>query len=138
VTTVLFVCGLAGIALGLFGLLDSTTPSTVTLGAFAVGVSSAVGGLTLAGRRGVRTRYRPDPFTWAEKLTVLSGVTAAAVTIAFSVLNPAVMNPPIGVLTWPTVAWPVVAALVLAAAPAFFTPPPLTMNDPAVLHEVAS
>jgi energy-coupling factor transport system permease protein len=95
----------------------------LTLLAFVCGVSAAVGGLTLAGRRGVRTRYRPDRFALPEQLTMLAGLVAAGVTIWASVVQPGVINPPIGVLVWPVVPWPVLAGLMLAAGPAFFTPP---------------
>lgn len=124
VTTALFVVGLAGIAIGLFGLLDSTTPGVLTVGSFVVGVGAAISGLTLAGRRGVRTRYRPDPFGAAETLTVCAGIIAAGVTIWFSVAVPMLANPPIGVLDWPRLPWPVTLGVLLAAAPAFLTPPP--------------
>jgi energy-coupling factor transport system permease protein len=122
-TTGLFIVGLVGMALGLFGLLDSSTPSLLTLLAFVCGVGAAVGGLTLAGRRGVRTRYRPDRFALPEQLTMLAGLVAAGVTIWASVVQPGVINPPIGVLVWPVVPWPVLAGLMLAAGPAFFAPP---------------
>lgn len=127
-TTALFVCGLAGVALGLFGLLDSSTPSAVTFVAFVIGVGAAVGGLTLAGRRGVRTRYRPDPFAFPEKLTLASGCVAAGFAVWFSVTDPSRANPPIGMLDWPTLPWVVAVGVLVAAAPAFFTPRPVQVT----------
>jgi len=125
ITTGLFSVGLVGIALGLFGLLDSSTPSRLTVLAFSVGVTAAVGGLTLAGRRGIRTRYRPDRFAVPEQLTVAAGCIAASVTIWASITHAGVINPPIGVLAWPSVPWPVLLGVLLAAAPAFLTPLPV-------------
>jgi energy-coupling factor transport system permease protein len=44
-----------------------------------VGVGAAVAGLSLAGRRVGRTRYRPDPWRWPELAVMVSGVATALV-----------------------------------------------------------
>ena len=136
ITTVLFSGGLVGIALGLFGLLDSSTLSLVTMVALACGITAAAGGLSLAGRRGVRTRYRPDRWDRPEQLTAAVALLAAGVTVWASFVDPAALHPPIGVLAWPTVPLAVVAALLLAALPAFVTPPPVLTQEPDQQFEV--
>ena len=136
ITTVLFSGGLVGIALGLFGLLDSSTPLLVTMVALACGITAAAGGLSLAGRRGVRTRYRPDRWDRPEQLTAAVALLAAGVTVWASFVDPAALHPPIGVLAWPTVPLAVVAALLLAALPAFVTPPPVLTQEPDQQFEV--
>lgn len=129
-TTVLFSGGLLGIAVGLFGLLNSSTPSLTTVLALGCGISAAAGGLSLAGRRGVRTRYRPDRWHRPEQLTAAVAVIAAGVMVWAGFTHPSTLNPPIGVLAWPVVPVSVIAALLLAATPAFLTPPPVLTQAP--------
>jgi len=136
ITTGLFSVGLVGIALGLFGLLDSSTPSQVTFVALTCGVTAAAGGLVLAGRRGVRTRYRPDRWDRPEQFTAGVALLAAGVTLWASFVDPVALNPPIGVLAWPVLPFPVIAALLLAATPAFVTPPPVLTQEPEPTFEV--
>lgn len=125
ITTVLFIVGLAGVAIGLFGVLDSTTAPVVTAAAFLIGVCGATGGLLLTGRRQVRTRYRPDPFATPEKLTVFTGLFAATMATLVGVTHPGVLNPPIGLLHWPVAPWPIVLGVLVASLPAVLTPPPV-------------
>ena len=61
VTAVLTVGGMLGVCLGLYGSLDASSPRLLGMPLLALGVVAAALGLTLAGRRSPRSRYRPDP-----------------------------------------------------------------------------
>ena len=50
----------------------------------ALGLAAAITGIPVAGRRIVRTRYRPDPWGWPETLTAATGISAAIAVIAVS------------------------------------------------------
>jgi len=77
VTGALLVAGLCGICVGVYALLDATTPrflaGPVLLGGVVVGLL----GLGLAGRGVQRTAYRPD--RW--RLPELAGVAAVPVSV---------------------------------------------------------
>ena len=80
--SMLLLLGLLGACVGVYGLLDagSTGPFAVPL--LVAGLAAAVVGVVLAGRRGVRTRYRPDPWRRPEWLVAGSGVLAGVVAVA--------------------------------------------------------
>jgi energy-coupling factor transport system permease protein len=95
----------------------------------AVGVTVAVAGALMAGRRSQRTRYRPDPWLFGEWLTVASGLLAAVGVTLAAGSDPIAMNP-VGLVPLVVPAVPVGAllAVLLAAAPAALTPvPPVSM-----------
>ena len=69
--------GLVGICVGVYALLDGGTPGALGLPLLVARASPpAVVGLLLAGRRSVRTRYRPDP--WALPEWLVSAVAASS------------------------------------------------------------
>jgi energy-coupling factor transport system permease protein len=73
-TGALMLAGLCGIAVGTYAVLDHTAPRLLATPMLVLGVVAAVAGLTLAGRRVGRTRYRPDPWRWPEAAVMVSGV----------------------------------------------------------------
>ena len=77
ITAALLVALLAA-AMGTYGLLDATAPGWLGLPLLAAGALVAVAGSVLAGRRVLRTRYRPDPWGVPETVIAASGVLAAA------------------------------------------------------------
>ena len=77
-TGALMLVGLCGICVGVYAVLDTTAPRVLALPMLGVGVAAAAAGLLSAGRRVVRTRYRPDPWRWPELAVVVSGVAVAA------------------------------------------------------------
>ncbi len=118
--------GLMGLLVGVYAVLDKTSPSWLGVPMLVVGVVAAVVGLAVAGRRVQRTRYRPDRWLPPEVLTVLSGVGVAAALIVTSDTEALrlVASPELSPPTWPTLALLPVAGLALAMLPAVATPPP--------------
>jgi energy-coupling factor transport system permease protein len=125
-TGVLLLAGLLGACLGVYGLLDVDTPPLLGAPTLAVGLLLAVAGLRLAGRRTVRTRYRPDPWAAPEWITVLCGLTVAAGVTVAGVLDPGALTAPAAPLGPPAAPPLAISALLVGVLPAFLTPPPTT------------
>jgi energy-coupling factor transport system permease protein len=132
-TGALTLAGLLGLGFGVFAVLDGTTPAPVALAALGLGVALAATGLVLAGRRTVRSRYRPDPWALPERLTVASGVTAATLAIVGSLLDPAGMAPTTHPLVVPTLPVLPTVGVLLALLPAWCTPVPSLGHDPRIV-----
>lgn len=119
----LVLAGLLGVLAGLYGLMDAGSPGLAGLPLLLVGVVLAATGMRLAGRRNLRTRYRPDPWRLPEWSTTLAGLTAGAVSVLAARAGLDGMLVPVTPLTWPSL--PVLPALgiLVAVAPAWTTPP---------------
>ncbi|HUW16628.1 MAG TPA: energy-coupling factor transporter transmembrane component T [Actinomycetes bacterium] len=127
VTAALVLLGLAAACVGGYALLDAGTPGWQGLAALVSGTVVAVGGLVRAGRRSVRTVYRPDPWRSPEWVTTLVGLATAAVTVGVALaLGPEAsgLTPPLSPLAWPELPVLPFLAVLLAAAPAVLTPAP--------------
>ncbi|WP_225852373.1 CbiQ family ECF transporter T component [Micromonospora sp. AMSO12t] len=124
VTGALVLGGLVGVCAGTYGLLDATGPAYLGLPMLLVGLSTAVAGMLLAGRRVRRSRYRPDHWRGAELLVAGCGVGAAALTVLAGSVDPELLYPPVSPLTWPELTPLTLLAVVVAAAPAWLAPPP--------------
>ncbi|MFY1593561.1 CbiQ family ECF transporter T component [Micromonospora sp. WMMD737] len=124
VTGALVLGGLVGVCAGTYGLLDATGPAYLGLPMLLVGLSTAVAGMLLAGRRVRRSRYRPDRWRSAELLVAGCGVGAAALTVLAGSVDPELLYPPVSPLTWPELTPLTLLAVVVAAAPAWLAPPP--------------
>jgi len=125
----LLVLALMALSVGLYGLLDGGTARWLQASVAGVGVPAVMvvagfvlAGLTLrsAGKRAVRTRYRPDAWRGAEWLTIVCGLVPAVVLIVLAGSDPALARPLPTV--WPGVTPLVVASLFVALLPAFLTP----------------
>ncbi len=119
----LVLAGLGGLCVGLYGLLDTTSPAWLGLPVLAAGLAAAAAGLWLGGRRVQRTVYRPDPWQRDETVVALSGVAAAAGMWLAGLVDPASLNPSIVPLAWPTLAPVAAAGILLALLPARLAPP---------------
>ncbi|MEO8775563.1 MAG: energy-coupling factor transporter transmembrane component T [Candidatus Nanopelagicales bacterium] len=126
----LLLLGLLGMCLGVYGLLDVGTPGALALPMLSVGAAAAVVGLLLAGRRGVRTRYRPDPWALPEWLVILSGVVPAAVLIVVSVQDPFSLLGQSSPLAWPSLPLVPAAAILSGLLPGLVAPPPPGITAP--------
>ena len=73
--------GLLAAALGIYGVLDTTTPALMGTPALLLGLALSAVGLWLGGRHVDRSSYRPDPWRGAEWLTLGCGVVAAAALV---------------------------------------------------------
>ncbi|MET7424690.1 CbiQ family ECF transporter T component [Dactylosporangium sp. NPDC005555] len=120
----LVVGGLLGVCVGVYGLLDATTPRALGLPVLAGGGVAAAAGLLYGGRRVRRSRYRPDPWRLPETLTALCGAGAGALLFATAAVDPADLYPSLSPLTWPQLGVLPALAVVVAAAPGWLTPPP--------------
>ena len=123
-TAALVLAGVCGIAIGLYGLLDSSAVSVASLPLLVLGLVAALAGMLRAGRRSTRSRYRPDPWAAPEWLTAGSGVLAAITAIVQGQLNPAAMQALTTPLSWPPVPGLAAAGVLVAALPAVVTPMP--------------
>jgi energy-coupling factor transport system permease protein len=132
VTAVLTLGGLLGVALGMYGLLDASGPALLGLPTLLAGLLTAAVGLVVAGRRTVRSRYRPDPWRLPEWITAGTGLAAAAASITTGFVAPDDLAPsllPLTDLPLPALA---TVGLLLAALPALATPrTPDTVRSPA-------
>lgn len=121
VQAALVLAGFAGVLVGMYGLFDSAAPRWLGWPLLAVGTLVAVAGMREAGRRSVRTSYRPDPWRLPEWLTALSGLAVAAAFVAAPLGALLVSVTP---LTWPEATPALLGALLVAAGPAIWTPLP--------------
>ncbi|MDW3848767.1 energy-coupling factor transporter transmembrane protein EcfT [Micromonospora sp. BRA006-A] len=124
VTGALVLGGLVGVCAGTYGLLDTAAPGYLGLPMLLAGLTAAVVGMLLAGRRVRRSRYRPDRWRPAELLVAGCGVAAAALTVLAGSVDPELLYPPVSPLTWPQLTPLTVLAVGVAAAPAWLAPPP--------------
>jgi energy-coupling factor transport system permease protein len=123
-TATLLLGGLAGLSLGVYGLLDATGPAWLGVGATIVGGSAAAVGLGLGGRSTLRTRYRPDPWRGPEWLAALAGSAAIVGSVAQGLVAPGALLPsPLPLLALP-MPWLATAGVLVALLPAWLTPPP--------------
>jgi energy-coupling factor transport system permease protein len=124
-TGTLVLGGLLGLCLGLYGLLDATAPRLLGFGALAVGLALCAAGLTLGGRRVVRTSYRPDPWRAPEWLVAASGLTCALVMLVAGTYDPLLLHPSLSPLRWPDLPVVPLLAVLLGLLPAFVAPLPV-------------
>lgn len=115
--------GLVATVLGTFGLLSSGTPAGWDVALVVAGAGIAVASALAAGRRSMRSTYRPDPWRLAEWSVAGAGVTAAcmfaiASSVGAGLLTPT--DPP----TWPTLSILPLLGIAVALTPAVFAPRP--------------
>jgi energy-coupling factor transport system permease protein len=110
----LLLVGLVGVCVGVYSLLDVGTPGAIGLPLLVLGVAAAVIGMLLAGRRSIRTRYRPDPWALPEWLVSFSGIVPAVTLVAVSLSDPLSLVGPVAPPAWPSL--PLVPALAVAVA----------------------
>lgn len=127
----LMLLGLVGVAAGVYGVLDASTPTVLRGPALLVGVLAAVGGFTLAGRAVRRTTYQPDRWRPAELVTLLAGIVPAATLVLLSARGMPALVPDVSPPSWPTAPLLPVAVILVALLPAVLAPPPLRSTPPA-------
>ena len=114
---VLLLVALMALGVGLFGLIGGVGAAGW---AILVGVAAAIWSLRLAGRRAVRSRYRPDRWGAMEWLVSLCGLVPAGLVVWLSIGDAPLMYP--GAAVWPGMSVPLAVAMVVAVAPAVFAP----------------
>ena len=130
-TGALLVAGLLGICVGVYGLLDGTSPGWLGLPMLLLGLLVAGFGLPLAGRRVRRSVYRPDPWRLAETLVAASGLLPAAVLVVTARIDPGNLYPSLDPLGWPGLPLDAALAVLVALLPAWLAPPPVSVVSPA-------
>jgi energy-coupling factor transport system permease protein len=105
----LLVLGLMGLCVGSYGWLDSSAPRVLAAPMLVGGLALSAAGVTLAGRRVGRTRYRPDSWTLAAVALGLTGVAAAVLLRAFAGQRLDVLHPLPG--TVPVTTYPALLAV---------------------------
>lgn len=128
----LLLGGLLGVCVGLYGLLDGTSPRALGLPVLLGGVVVAMVGLRVGGRTVTRTVHRPDPWGPAEWGVLASGVAAAGVVVWTSTVDPLALHPSITPVQWPTLSLVPTLGVLAGAAAGWLAPVP-----PADGHAVA-
>jgi energy-coupling factor transport system permease protein len=125
ITAVLLIGGLAGLCVGVYGLMDATTPAVLRIPALLAGAAACCLGLALGSRRVQHSSYRPDSWRLAEWLVVGLGLMPATVFTVLASADASALTAPLAPPGWPGLpALPAVAVLVAGLA-AFAAPPPL-------------
>ncbi len=126
VTAGLLVVGLLGACVGLYGLLDASSPVPFGVPSFVVGVALVIAGLWAAGRRTRHSSYRDDPWRSAEWAVLTSAVAAVSLVAFGASVDPSALHPSLVPLEWPALALAPTAGILVAAVPAVLAPmPPL-------------
>jgi energy-coupling factor transport system permease protein len=126
-TGALVLAGLLGVCVGVYGLLDGTTPGWLGLPMLLLGLVVAGVGLPLAGRRVRRSVYRPDRWRLPETLVAGSGLAAAAVLVLTSTVDPGNLYPSLDPLSWPGLPLAGTLGVLVAVLPAWLAPPPVSV-----------
>lgn len=127
-TTALTLGGLLGVCAGSYGLL-AAEGAFLGLPVLLLGLAAALGGLWLGGRRGIRTRYRPDRWGVRAWLVAGSGALVAGALALASGSDLAGLHPGVVPLTVPDLpVWPA-AAVLAGLLPAFIAPVPRPSGD---------
>ncbi|MEU1274646.1 energy-coupling factor transporter transmembrane component T [Streptomyces sp. NPDC005799] len=120
-TTALTLGGLLGVCAGTYGLLTAEA-GTYGLPLLLAGLTAALAGLRLGGRRSPRTRYRPARWDLRAGLVACSGAAVAALLTLAASTDPAALHPGVVPLTSPTLPlWPA-AAVLLGLLPSLLAP----------------
>ena len=116
--------GLLASAVGMYGVLDATTPAWLGTPTLLAGLGLVALGLWLGGRHVHRSTYRPDPWRVPEWLTLACGVVAAGVLVTVSRTAPEGLGMPLTPLAVPALPVPAVLGILVGALPAYLTPEP--------------
>ena len=123
-TSTLLTAGVVGLCIGVYGILDATTPRYLGLPMMIGGVLVGAVGFRMAGRRVHRTRYRPDRWRVPELFVAACGVVAGTAVWVTSRVDPAVTYPSLFPISWPAISLLPLLGILVAALPAVLTPPP--------------
>ncbi|MDX6327509.1 MAG: energy-coupling factor transport system permease protein [Nocardioidaceae bacterium] len=127
-TGVLLIGGLLGLCVGVYALLDATTPRVLAWPMVAGGLLLAAAGFAGAGRRVRRTRYRPDPWRAPDLMTAATGIAVVVLMSLVAGTQPEVAFAVPG--TPPSLSVLALLAALLGVVPAFATPEPVLEAAP--------
>lgn len=129
----LLIGGLCGLCLGVYAALDGTTPRWLSTPVLLVAVALAIGGLSSAGRRVRRVRYRPDPFALPEVLVLVSGVAVGVAVWWVAQTSPLVAYPDVTAV--PIVTLPLLLSILVGLVPAVAAPLPPRLEPAAEVRD---
>ena len=136
-TAVLLLCGMVGLSVGAYGLLDGSAPRLLGAPVLLAGSLVCCLGLAVGGRRVHRTAYRPDPWRLPEWAVAGGGVACAVLLFLTAADDPSGLDPSLAPLAWPSLPFLPVLAVLLAGAAALAAPPPVRRR-PAAERPAAS
>ena len=116
--------GLLAVAVGIYGLLDAGSPRALGLPVLGTGAALLATGVIASGRRTSRTRYRPDPWSIAEWLVALAGVTTLVAFTVADAIGGSGLHPSTFPLEAPRLALVPVAGVLAGLLPALVAPRP--------------
>lgn len=119
----LLLVGLLGACVGAYGLLDAGAPAALGLPLLLAGAVAAVAGVGLAGRRGVRSRYRPDPWALPEWLVAGSGAMVAITVTWWALAGLGGLVAPVDPPGWPPLPLGPTVGILVGLLPAIAAPP---------------
>jgi energy-coupling factor transport system permease protein len=119
----LMLAGVCGLCVGVYGVLDGTTPRPLGVPMLVAGSVLGGAGIRLGGRRVQRSVYRPDPWNGAEWSVVVCGVGAAVSMFIAERVDPANLFPSVQPLGWPALGWLPAVAAAVGVLPAWLAPP---------------
>jgi energy-coupling factor transport system permease protein len=125
-TAALVLTGLAGICIGLYGVLDASSPAVMGAPALVTGLVAASVGFGVGRARGRRTRYRPDPWLAAEWGVAGTGLLVAVLVVVAASIDPAALDPASQPMAWPTLPPLATVGILIGALPAIIAPLPRT------------
>jgi energy-coupling factor transport system permease protein len=134
-TGAFMISGMLGLAAGVYGLLDETSPRLLGLPAILAGSALCCAGLMLGGRQVTRTHYRPDPWRLAEWMVAGCGLATAVMLYLSTSYDANQLNPSFYPLHFPALPVIPTAAILLAALAGFAAPPPSRPARPSVPAE---
>ncbi len=137
VISVALLSGLVAVCVGTFGLLSTGIASWLSFTMVVVGCVACVVAAWVAGRRRIRTSYRPDPWRTAEWCVLGSGVIVAAAFLACDMAGINLATPTYPP-EWPTLPLLALAGIAVAMTPAWTSPPPPVLRRTTPLPELVS
>ena len=120
----LVVVSLIALSIGVYALVDGVDGGWMSWLFVGLGVVCAIIGLRIAGRRSIRTRYRPDPWALPEWLVMASGWIPAIIFVFVATNDPLALAGQTSPLQWPELPIIPTIAIMLAALPGIVTPLP--------------
>jgi energy-coupling factor transport system permease protein len=120
----LTLVGLTGVVIGLYGLLDATSPTALGIPMLVGGLLCALGALAVGVHRDDRTHYRRDEWHLPETLVAVSGAVPAVVLSVAAAQHWAGLVPPQVPAALPAVPPALAVALLVAALAAVLAPVP--------------
>jgi len=110
--------------IGTYGLLGTGSATVWGPGLLFAGLTCAAISVALAGRRSVRTRYRPNAWKTRDIATACAGAATAIMFLAAGIFDATGMNPSTAPAQWPSVPLLALLGLLAASLPAFVSPQP--------------